>query len=75
MYNEVFDVTFCGDWAGSDWPQSDCRSLSSQCSDYVANEPQAFQEEYWEIKSLRVFAAVTSTSTTAPKASAPTPYA
>ncbi|CAD0091233.1 unnamed protein product [Aureobasidium mustum] len=52
----VFDVTFCGDWAGSVWSSdSTCSALSGSCTDYVANNPQAFGNAYWSINSLRVF--------------------
>ncbi|KAI4795781.1 endo-1,3(4)-beta-glucanase [Aureobasidium sp. EXF-8846] len=52
----VFDVTFCGDWAGSVWSSdSTCSALSGSCTDYVANNPQAFRNAYWSINSLRVF--------------------
>ncbi|KAI4740816.1 endo-1,3(4)-beta-glucanase [Aureobasidium sp. EXF-12298] len=52
----VFDVTFCGDWAGSVWSSdSTCSALSGSCTDYVANNPQAFSNAYWSINSLKVF--------------------
>ncbi|KAG9727864.1 endo-1,3(4)-beta-glucanase, partial [Aureobasidium melanogenum] len=52
----VFDVTFCGDWAGSVWSSdSTCSALSGSCTDYVANNPQAFGNAYWSINSLQVF--------------------
>ncbi|KAK6004007.1 hypothetical protein QM012_008857 [Aureobasidium pullulans] len=52
----VFDVTFCGDWAGSVWSSdSTCSALSGSCTDYVANNPQAFANTYWSINSLQVF--------------------
>lgn len=52
----VFDVTFCGDWAGSVWSSdSTCSALSGSCTDYVANNPQAFSNAYWSINSLQVF--------------------
>lgn len=49
----VFDLTFCGDWAGNVWPTSGCGS--GTCSDYVNNNPAAFAEAYWEVNSLRVY--------------------
>ncbi|TFK53690.1 hypothetical protein OE88DRAFT_1655938 [Heliocybe sulcata] len=49
----VFDLTFCGDWAGSVWPQSGCGAGS--CVDYVNNNPQAFSNAYWEVNSVRVY--------------------
>ncbi|KAI0820011.1 concanavalin A-like lectin/glucanase domain-containing protein [Trametes gibbosa] len=48
----VFDLTFCGDWAGSDYPNSGCPGT---CDDYVNNNPQAFANAYWEINSLRFY--------------------
>jgi len=51
----VFDLTFCGDWAGSPsvWPASGCSPLS--CNDFVDQNPKAFADAYWEINSLRVY--------------------
>ncbi|KAJ5155646.1 concanavalin A-like lectin/glucanase domain-containing protein [Penicillium capsulatum] len=51
----VFDTTFCGDWADSDWGSSSCGRLRPRCTDYVATEPGAFRDEYWEIDSLRIY--------------------
>ncbi|ETW80501.1 glycoside hydrolase family 16 protein [Heterobasidion irregulare TC 32-1] len=49
----VFDLTFCGDWAGSAWSSSGCGQ--GTCEDFVNNNPAAFAESYWEINSLRVY--------------------
>lgn len=52
----VFDVTFCGDWAGSVWSSdATCGALAGTCNDYVANNPSAFRNAYWSINSLRVY--------------------
>ena len=51
----VFDLTYCGDWAGNVWGSSSCSSLASTCSSYVANNPTAFKNAYWTINSLRVY--------------------
>ncbi|KAI0294921.1 concanavalin A-like lectin/glucanase domain-containing protein [Russula brevipes] len=50
----VFDLTFCGDWAGNAWFSSGCAGLGA-CDDFVNNNPSAFNEAYWEINSLRVY--------------------
>ncbi|KAL4887714.1 concanavalin A-like lectin/glucanase domain-containing protein [Aspergillus karnatakaensis] len=51
----IFDITFCGDWAGNVWgSDGTCSSLGS-CVDYVANRPGEFGEAYWDINSLRVY--------------------
>ncbi|KDQ61179.1 glycoside hydrolase family 16 protein [Jaapia argillacea MUCL 33604] len=49
----VFDLTFCGDWAGSVWPMSGCAAGS--CEDYVNDNPKAFANAYWEVNSVRVY--------------------
>lgn len=51
----VFDLTFCGDWAGNVWSSSSCSALAASCDAYVANNPAAFAEAYWRINSLRVY--------------------
>lgn len=52
---QVFDITFCGDWAGNVWSSGSCASLASSCNDYVQNNPSAFTETYWTINSLKVY--------------------
>ncbi|KAI0779399.1 concanavalin A-like lectin/glucanase domain-containing protein [Fomes fomentarius] len=51
----VFDLTFCGDWAGADYPTSGC---PGDCVDYVDNNPVAFKDAYWEVNSLLVYTPV-----------------
>lgn len=51
----IFDTTFCGQWAGTDWTTSSCASLASTCDDYVTNNPSAFADAYWAINALQVF--------------------
>lgn len=52
----IFDTTFCGDYAGNVWGQSaTCSALASSCNDYVANNPGAFANAYWEVNSLKVY--------------------
>ncbi|EED16874.1 endo-1,3(4)-beta-glucanase, putative [Talaromyces stipitatus ATCC 10500] len=51
----VFDITFCGDWAGNVWSSSTCSSYASTCNSYVQNNPSAFTESYWLINSLKVY--------------------
>jgi hypothetical protein len=50
----VFDTTFCGQWAGAVWGDS-CSSLADTCVDYVANNPTAFAQSYWEVNSIKVY--------------------
>lgn len=48
----IFDLTFCGDWAGAVYGQSGCPST---CADYVNGNPSAFTEAYWAVNYVRVF--------------------
>ncbi|KAH9935668.1 concanavalin A-like lectin/glucanase domain-containing protein [Fomitopsis serialis] len=48
----VFDLTFCGDWAGSAYPTSSC---PGSCTDLVNNNPEAFTEAYWEVNGLWIY--------------------
>jgi hypothetical protein len=56
----IFDTTFCGDWAGADsvWnyagyagQDKSCAAITgySTCADYVYNMGSAFTEAYWEV--------------------------
>ncbi|ORY66278.1 concanavalin A-like lectin/glucanase domain-containing protein [Pseudomassariella vexata] len=63
-HNIVFNIDFCGDWAGKVFStDSTCSSLASTCEDYVAKNPADFKEAYFLINSVKVF----SKSGSAPK--------
>lgn len=49
----IFDLTFCGDWAGAVFG-SQCPGKGS-CNSYVQNNPSAFRDAYWLINSLKVY--------------------
>jgi len=49
----VINLTFCGDWAGQVF-NGQCPGMGS-CSDYVKNNPQAFEEAYWLINYVAVY--------------------
>ncbi|KAJ5034719.1 hypothetical protein NUH16_006162 [Penicillium rubens] len=55
----VFDVTFCGDWAGGVYGDSGCPMTDGDpfqsCQNYVANHPAAYKETYWEINSIKIY--------------------
>lgn len=52
----LFDVTFCGDWAGNAFSSDPvCGSKASTCQAFVQNNPSAFSETYWAINSLKVY--------------------
>ncbi|RFU33606.1 hypothetical protein B7463_g2729, partial [Scytalidium lignicola] len=54
-HNIVFNTDFCGDWAGNVWESGSCAALASTCELYVAANPTAFRDAYWEINSVKVY--------------------
>jgi len=59
----VFDLTFCGDWAGTDYTTTGC---SGSCTDFVDNTPSAFSEAYWEVNSVRMYNLISEPTTPYP---------
>ncbi|KAJ1555908.1 hypothetical protein HK405_010851 [Cladochytrium tenue] len=51
--NIIFDLTFCGSWAGSVFSCSG--SGNDACKSYVGSTPSAFTEAYWSINYVKVF--------------------
>jgi len=51
--NLVFDLTFCGDWAGGVF-ESMCPGKGS-CQSFVQNNPSAFNAAYWQVNYVKVF--------------------
>ena len=50
--NIIFDLTFCGDYAGTLFTQQGC---GQSCVDYVNNNPSAFANAYWTVNAVRVY--------------------
>ncbi|OAF99073.1 uncharacterized protein CC84DRAFT_1048496, partial [Paraphaeosphaeria sporulosa] len=58
----IIDTTFCGGWAGgtfgtgsSSCPIKEGLSPQDSCIDFVANNPEAFKDAYWGIRSVKVW--------------------
>jgi hypothetical protein len=63
---QVFDTTFCGDWAGSVWSgDAVCASEAPSCQSFVQNNPSAFTDAYWLVNSLKVYQSNGGASATA----------
>lgn len=44
----VFNITFCGDWAGNVWNQfPECQARANSCQNYVANQPGGMSEAWY----------------------------
>ncbi|CAM1511552.1 Fc.00g090650.m01.CDS01 [Cosmosporella sp. VM-42] len=54
--NLVININFCGDYGAGTWKNFDtCMKFADTCEEYVANNPEAFKNAYWEIKSIDVY--------------------
>ena len=49
----VFDLTFCGDWAGNVFSMQ-CPNHGI-CDDFVRDNPEEFSQAYWNIHWMKVF--------------------
>ena len=54
----IFNITFCGDWAGKKWAESGCAQSTgaATCEEYVGKNPSAFKESYWLVNGVRFYA-------------------
>jgi len=50
--NIIINLTFCGDWAGSVYPNSGCPGI---CVDYVNEYPAAFIDAYFNFNWIKVY--------------------
>ena len=60
MHHPVFDITFCGTYAGDTYGATSCPMASGKdgpnsCIDHVANSPFAFEEAYFEVNYLKIY--------------------
>ncbi|KAL8707724.1 MAG: hypothetical protein Q9220_007304 [cf. Caloplaca sp. 1 TL-2023] len=54
--NIIFNIAFCGDWAGKTFSSSStCAAKAPSCEQYVQGNPEAFKDAYWLIRSVKVF--------------------
>ena len=51
----VFDIAFCGDWAGQPAIFDADGRCPGTCQDFVQNNPQAYKDAYWSINALKVY--------------------
>ncbi|KAL2213581.1 tat pathway signal sequence [Sarocladium strictum] len=56
----IFNITFCGDWAGNTdvWNNNpECSAKAPTCIEHVSNDPGAFDEAFWTVNYVKVFSA------------------
>lgn len=61
--NIVININFCGDYSSGTWNNYDtCTELAPTCEEYVANNPEAFENVYWAVKYIDVYESVDDTT-------------
>ncbi|ROT40205.1 hypothetical protein SODALDRAFT_272464 [Sodiomyces alkalinus F11] len=54
--NLILQTNFCGDYAAGVWSSDGaCTKLAPTCAEYVANNPWAFGNAYWEVNYIDVY--------------------
>ncbi|KPM44329.1 hypothetical protein AK830_g2144 [Neonectria ditissima] len=54
--NIVININFCGDYGDATWKNYEtCTKLADSCDAYVANNPEAFKNAYWDINYIEVY--------------------
>ncbi|KAG6086238.1 hypothetical protein E4U15_000796 [Claviceps sp. LM218 group G6] len=52
----VININFCGDWGSAVWGKTDgCGKYASTCSEFVAKNPSAFSNAYWDIRYIDAY--------------------
>ena len=74
QHNIIFNTTFCGDWAGAPdvWDSNEtCKAKANTCQEFVANNPQEYEEAYWEINNVSVYVNAQAPNGTTPQGTVP----
>lgn len=59
----IFDTTFCGDWAGATFSSACPQYASQSCDSFVQTNPSYFQDAYWLVNGLKIYAEDSAPST------------
>lgn len=51
----VLNINFCGDYGNAVWNSDGCSALAPTCSEWVANNPAAFANAYWDINYIDAY--------------------
>ncbi|KAG6011828.1 hypothetical protein E4U54_007882 [Claviceps lovelessii] len=54
--NLVININFCGDWPNGIWGKTDgCGKYAPTCNEFVAKNPQAFTNTYWDVHHIDAY--------------------
>jgi hypothetical protein len=51
----VLNINFCGDYGNAVWDKDGCNALAPTCNEWVANNPAAFANAYWDINYIDAY--------------------
>ncbi|KAM0249219.1 hypothetical protein ACHAQJ_009125 [Trichoderma viride] len=52
----VLNINFCGDYGNAVWGKSDsCGNFAPTCAEYVAENPEAFNNAYWDVRYIDAY--------------------
>lgn len=53
----IFNIGFCGDWAGKTWEESGCAASTGvkTCEEYVGGNAEDFVDVWWGINGVKVY--------------------
>lgn len=51
----VLNINFCGDYGNALWHQDGCSALAPTCTDWVAKNPNAFSNVYWDVNYIDAY--------------------
>ncbi|KAM3515260.1 hypothetical protein MY11210_001153 [Beauveria gryllotalpidicola] len=60
----VLNIDFCGDYGNAVWASDGCSSLAPTCAEWVAKNPAAFSNTYWDINYIDAYVQSASNTST-----------
>lgn len=51
----VLNINFCGDYGNAVWAADGCSTLAPTCSEWVAKNPAAFANAYWDVNYIDAY--------------------
>ncbi|EGX94761.1 GPI anchored endo-1,3(4)-beta-glucanase [Cordyceps militaris CM01] len=60
----VLNINFCGDYGNAVWASDGCTALAPTCSEWVAKNPAAFANAYWDVNYIDAYVQGVANTTT-----------
>ncbi|KAM3437134.1 hypothetical protein NHJ13734_004781 [Beauveria thailandica] len=60
----VLNINFCGDYGNAVWKSDGCSALAPTCAEWVAKNPAAFANAYWDVNYIDAYVQSASNTST-----------